>query len=247
MQQLFASTDSFQQLIVAANEYAQQLTSIFPLVFTYYSVNCFASLQLINSFSSLQLINICYQLCLSSCSTRCFDLTPRVQTRSNSHQLRELLDSTPALGCVNHFFYASVRKATDTEFYVFVLGRDLVLHFGFDSLTIQFCTSLMNVILSCSVFMQQLFASTDSFQQLIVAANEYAQQLTSIFPLVFTYYSVNCFASLQLINSFSSLQLINICYQLFPFFICSFTTTACSSTEYIILQQLMFLNTTANS
>ncbi|KZV27850.1 hypothetical protein F511_36128 [Dorcoceras hygrometricum] len=124
--------------------------------------------------------------------------------------------------------------------------------------------------------MQQLFASTDSFQQLIVAANEYAQQLTSIFPLVFTYYSVNCFASLQLSNNFSSIQLINICYQLLPFFMyvqrlisaflhrssfsitdcfnnfeyfnsCSFATNACSSTEYIILQQQMFLNTTANS
>ncbi|KZV20715.1 hypothetical protein F511_09244 [Dorcoceras hygrometricum] len=76
-------------------------------------------------------------------STRRFDLTPRVQTQSNSHQLRELLDSAPALGYVNHLFYVSVRKPTDTEFNVFVLGRDLVLNFGFDSLTIQFRTSLM--------------------------------------------------------------------------------------------------------
>ncbi|KZV30705.1 myelin transcription factor 1-like [Dorcoceras hygrometricum] len=83
-------------------------------------------------------------------STRRFDLTPRVQARSNSHQLRELLDSIPDLGCVNNFFNASVRKATDIEFYVFMLGRDLVFHFGFDSLTMRFCTPLMNVLLSSS-------------------------------------------------------------------------------------------------
>ncbi|KZV50225.1 hypothetical protein F511_03179 [Dorcoceras hygrometricum] len=30
---------------------------------------------------------------------------------------------------LNHLFYASVRKATDTEFNVFVLGRDLIVCF----------------------------------------------------------------------------------------------------------------------
>ncbi|KZV51002.1 hypothetical protein F511_44506 [Dorcoceras hygrometricum] len=44
----------------------------------------------------------------------------------------ELLDFTPALDCVTHLFYAYVRKATNTEFNVFVLGRDLILHFGFE-------------------------------------------------------------------------------------------------------------------
>ncbi|KZV51168.1 putative receptor-like protein kinase-like [Dorcoceras hygrometricum] len=45
----------------------------------------------------------------------------------------ELISSTnthqPQL-CVTHLFYAYVRNATDTEFNVFVLGRDLILHFG---------------------------------------------------------------------------------------------------------------------
>ncbi|KZV44858.1 hypothetical protein F511_17035 [Dorcoceras hygrometricum] len=54
------------------------------------------------------------------------------QTQSPSLAPGEFLASTPALGCVNHLFYAYVRKATDTEFNVFVLGRDLILHFGFE-------------------------------------------------------------------------------------------------------------------
>ncbi|KZV43895.1 hypothetical protein F511_34950 [Dorcoceras hygrometricum] len=33
---------------------------------------------------------------------------------------------------VTHLFYAYVRKATNTEFNVVVLGRDLILHFGFE-------------------------------------------------------------------------------------------------------------------
>ncbi|KZV52568.1 hypothetical protein F511_13236 [Dorcoceras hygrometricum] len=33
---------------------------------------------------------------------------------------------------ITHLFYAYVRKATNTEFNVFVLGRDLILHFGFE-------------------------------------------------------------------------------------------------------------------
>ncbi|KZV43773.1 galactosyltransferase-like protein [Dorcoceras hygrometricum] len=53
------------------------------------------------------------------------------QTQSTSLAPGELLDFTPALGCVTHLFYAYVRKATDTEFNVFVLGRDLILYFGF--------------------------------------------------------------------------------------------------------------------
>ncbi|KZV52425.1 hypothetical protein F511_32136 [Dorcoceras hygrometricum] len=55
----------------------------------------------------------------------------------------ELISSTnihqPQL-CVTHLFYAYVRKATNTEFNVFVLGRDLI--FVCDSLANQFCTSL---------------------------------------------------------------------------------------------------------
>ncbi|KZV58435.1 hypothetical protein F511_31270 [Dorcoceras hygrometricum] len=39
-----------------------------------------------------------------------------------------------ALGCVNHLFYASVRKATNTEFNLFVLGRDLIFGFEIHSL-----------------------------------------------------------------------------------------------------------------
>ncbi|KZV25160.1 hypothetical protein F511_22133 [Dorcoceras hygrometricum] len=54
------------------------------------------------------------------------------QTQSPSLAPGELLDFTPALGCVTHLFYAYVRKATNTEFNVFVLGRDLILHFGFE-------------------------------------------------------------------------------------------------------------------
>ncbi|KZV20917.1 TMV resistance protein N-like [Dorcoceras hygrometricum] len=54
------------------------------------------------------------------------------QTQSPSLAPGELLDFTPALGCVSHLFYAYVRKATNTEFNVFVLGRDLILHFGFE-------------------------------------------------------------------------------------------------------------------
>ncbi|KZV51125.1 hypothetical protein F511_43831 [Dorcoceras hygrometricum] len=50
------------------------------------------------------------------------------QTQSPSLAPGELLDSTPSLGCVNHLFYAYVRKATNTEFNVFVLGRDLILY-----------------------------------------------------------------------------------------------------------------------
>ncbi|KZV27125.1 hypothetical protein F511_32836 [Dorcoceras hygrometricum] len=49
------------------------------------------------------------------------------QTQSPSLAPGELLYSTPALGCVNHLFYAYVRKATDTEFNAFVLGRDLIV------------------------------------------------------------------------------------------------------------------------
>ncbi|KZV20714.1 hypothetical protein F511_09243 [Dorcoceras hygrometricum] len=104
-------------------------------------------------------------------STRRFDLTPRVHTRSNSHHLRELLDSTPALGCVNHLFYVSVRKATDTEFNVFVLGRDLVLNFGFDSLTIQFRTSLMFMCLSS---FDQLLKCLNALKHLISPTAEYS-------------------------------------------------------------------------
>ncbi|KZV44208.1 hypothetical protein F511_43680 [Dorcoceras hygrometricum] len=44
------------------------------------------------------------------------------QTQSPSLAPGELLDFTPALGCVTHLFYAYVRKATNTEFNVFVLG-----------------------------------------------------------------------------------------------------------------------------
>ncbi|KZV14513.1 putative receptor-like protein kinase [Dorcoceras hygrometricum] len=48
------------------------------------------------------------------------------QTQSPSLAPGELLDFTPALDYVTHLFYAYVRKATDTEFNVFVLGRDLI-------------------------------------------------------------------------------------------------------------------------
>ncbi|KZV46019.1 hypothetical protein F511_27788 [Dorcoceras hygrometricum] len=51
------------------------------------------------------------------------------QTQSPSLSPGELLDFTPALGCVTHLFYAYVRKATNTEFNVFVLGRDLIFEF----------------------------------------------------------------------------------------------------------------------
>ncbi|KZV43188.1 1-aminocyclopropane-1-carboxylate synthase 3 [Dorcoceras hygrometricum] len=55
----------------------------------------------------------------------------------------ELISSTnthqPQL-CVTHLFYAYVRKATNTEFNVFVLGRDLIL--VCDSLAKQLRTSL---------------------------------------------------------------------------------------------------------
>ncbi|KZV21942.1 formin-like protein 11 [Dorcoceras hygrometricum] len=50
---------------------------------------------------------------------------------------------TPRLhqpSAVTHLFYANVRKATDTEFNVFVLGRDLI--FVCDSLANQLRTSL---------------------------------------------------------------------------------------------------------
>ncbi|KZV29057.1 hypothetical protein F511_15148 [Dorcoceras hygrometricum] len=43
---------------------------------------------------------------------------------------------------VTHLFYAYVRKATDTEFNVFVLGRDLICILGFDSLAKQLRTSI---------------------------------------------------------------------------------------------------------
>ncbi|KZV25053.1 hypothetical protein F511_14645 [Dorcoceras hygrometricum] len=52
---------------------------------------------------------------------------------------------TPRLhqpSAVTHLFYAYVRKATDTEFNVFVLGRDLICILGFDSLAKQLRTSL---------------------------------------------------------------------------------------------------------
>ncbi|KZV43896.1 hypothetical protein F511_34951 [Dorcoceras hygrometricum] len=42
---------------------------------------------------------------------------------------------TPRLhqpSAVTHLFYAYVRKATNTEFNVVMLGRDLILHFGFE-------------------------------------------------------------------------------------------------------------------
>ncbi|KZV27768.1 hypothetical protein F511_32993 [Dorcoceras hygrometricum] len=54
------------------------------------------------------------------------------QTQSPSLTPGELLDFTPTLGCVTHLFYAYVIKATNTEFNVFVLGRDLILYFGFE-------------------------------------------------------------------------------------------------------------------
>ncbi|KZV55131.1 la-related protein 1B-like [Dorcoceras hygrometricum] len=49
---------------------------------------------------------------------------------------------TPRLqpSAVTHLFYAYVRKATDTEFNVFILGRDLIL--VCDSLAKQLRTSL---------------------------------------------------------------------------------------------------------
>ncbi|KZV17071.1 Leucine-rich repeat protein kinase family protein [Dorcoceras hygrometricum] len=65
-QQLIASTDSFQQLIVSANECSQQLTSIFPLVFTHNSST--ASLahdqRLLSAFAFLH-----QQLLASECSS----------------------------------------------------------------------------------------------------------------------------------------------------------------------------------
>ncbi|KZV33704.1 hypothetical protein F511_29261 [Dorcoceras hygrometricum] len=55
----------------------------------------------------------------------------------------ELISSTnthqPQL-CVTHLFYAYVRKATNTEFNIFVLGRDLIM--VCDSLAKQLRTSL---------------------------------------------------------------------------------------------------------
>ncbi|KZT76778.1 tyramine N-feruloyltransferase 4/11-like [Dorcoceras hygrometricum] len=56
------------------------------------------------------------------------------QTQSPSLAPGELLNFTPALVCVTNLFYAYVRKATNTEFNVFVLGRICFVLFVIHSL-----------------------------------------------------------------------------------------------------------------
>ncbi|KZV41218.1 ubiquitin carboxyl-terminal hydrolase 1-like [Dorcoceras hygrometricum] len=83
---------------------------------------------------------------------------------------------------------------------------------------------------------QQLIASTDSFQQLIVSANECAQQLTSIFPLVFTYNSST--ASLapdqRLFCSTLFRQLMTA--SVFILLLNSFSLFPCSDISYFAIQ-----------